>query len=253
MLKTKVEKIYCLKFYFCRMYDFEGREIHVYSAENLGLSHFFPSDTCIRPSDGQIVVTTGVCSRVHYFNEVKDNIELEKEEKVPIEDAQKIAVMANNDVIICGYKFKQEIKLLSDNEEAEQDLRIPNNGLPSYVTADGNFPLYIALKDQNRVAQFDEELGITFRGSGFGSRKGQFIGIGGLCVDKKHNLLVADEGNNRLQKMDSNGKWCVLKINDYKLKNPLDLDWRDNGDLVVLTRRSIVLFRYSDHDDIEKE
>ena len=41
----------------------------------------------------------------------------------------------------------------------------------------------------------------------YGSGEGEFIGPSGVAVDSKDNMLVADQGNDRIQVFDSNGKF----------------------------------------------
>ncbi len=41
----------------------------------------------------------------------------------------------------------------------------------------------------------------------YGSGEGEFIGPSGVAVDSKDNIIVADQGNDRIQVFDSNGKF----------------------------------------------
>jgi tripartite motif-containing protein 71 len=85
------------------------------------------------------------------------------------------------------------------------------------------------------LAQQDEYSFITKWGSETpGTGDGQFINPVGLATDSSDNIYVADRGNNRIQKFDSDGnfitKWGTPGIGDGQFEEPtgIAVDSLDN-------------------------
>lgn len=87
---------------------------------------------------------------------------------------------------------------------------------PRGVTTDGLGNLYVADTANNRIEKFgpDGRFQARFgRGGGDGTAgraRGEFTDPRGLATDPAGNLYVADHGNNRVQKLDSNGRFLAV-------------------------------------------
>ena len=87
---------------------------------------------------------------------------------------------------------------------------------PRGVTTDGLGDLYVADSASNRIEKFgpDGRFQARFgRNGGDGSAgraRGEFNDPRGLATDPAGNLYVADHGNNRVQKLDSNGRFLAV-------------------------------------------
>ncbi|HEX2855736.1 MAG TPA: hypothetical protein VHO24_21045 [Opitutaceae bacterium] len=66
-----------------------------------------------------------------------------------------------------------------------------------------------------------------------GSRPGEFKMPSGVAVDKEGRIYVADKGNNRIQKFNSNGDF-LLEFGGKVLETPLQIASLPNGNLLVL-------------------
>jgi sugar lactone lactonase YvrE len=75
---------------------------------------------------------------------------------------------------------------------------------------------------------------------GEGSADGQLSGPRGLAIDKDHNLLVCDYGNNRIQKFTLDGSFVGRTCDD--IKNPNCIAVLNDGQLLVTTDCSGVFF-----------
>ena len=66
----------------------------------------------------------------------------------------------------------------------------------------------------------------------------QFINPVGLVVDSSDNIYVADWGNNRIQKFDSNGnfitKWGTPGTGDGQFNRPAGLAIDSSGNILVV-------------------
>jgi len=87
---------------------------------------------------------------------------------------------------------------------------------PRGVTTDGLGDLYVADSASNRIEKFgpDGRFQARFGRSGgdgsAGRARGEFNDPRGLATDPAGNLYVADHGNNRVQKLDSNGRFLAV-------------------------------------------
>ena len=73
-----------------------------------------------------------------------------------------------------------------------------------------------------------------------GTGDGQFIRPAGLSVDTSGNIFVVDEGNNRIQKFDSNGnfitKWGTQGTGDGQFEEPTGIALDSSGNVYVVDR-----------------
>jgi tripartite motif-containing protein 71 len=88
------------------------------------------------------------------------------------------------------------------------------------------------------LAQQDEYSFITKWGSETpGTGDGQFINPVGLATDSSDNIYVADRGNNRIQKFDSDGnfitKWGTPGTDDGQFNSPASLAIDSSGNVLV--------------------
>jgi len=73
------------------------------------------------------------------------------------------------------------------------------------------YPEFEPVKEQDiySIIKVDPEGNFIKRWGGKGCKDGQFNKPGGVVIDKEGNILVADAGNNRIQKFDSNGTFLT--------------------------------------------
>jgi tripartite motif-containing protein 71 len=71
-----------------------------------------------------------------------------------------------------------------------------------------------------------------------GSGDGQFIDPGVIAVDSEGNTYVTDQGNNRVQKFDSNGnfitKWGSEGSGEGQFNHPLGISLDSEGNVYVV-------------------
>jgi tripartite motif-containing protein 71 len=69
---------------------------------------------------------------------------------------------------------------------------------------------------------------------------GQFSRPSGLDIDASGNIFVVDEGNNRIQKFDSNGnsmtKWGTQGSGDGQFEEPTGIALDSSGNVYVADR-----------------
>jgi tripartite motif-containing protein 71 len=65
----------------------------------------------------------------------------------------------------------------------------------------------------------------------------------GLAVDASGNVFVVDEGNNRIQKFDANGKfitkWGTTGSGDGQLEEPTSIALDSSGNVYVVDRANV--------------
>jgi len=80
---------------------------------------------------------------------------------------------------------------------------------PVAMGADGGGAVYVADRDADRILVFDFGGRYLRTIGGFGARPGSFRGIAGLTVTPDGQLLAADRGNARVQRLDASGRALV--------------------------------------------
>ena len=100
---------------------------------------------------------------------------------------------------------------------------------PFGVATDSLGNTYVADTGNNRIQKFDSDGNFIafwgsenldpYGGSEFGGGDGEFASPAGIAVDSSNNIYVADTGNNRIQKFDSDGnfitKWGKNTVGPY--------------------------------------
>ena len=73
-----------------------------------------------------------------------------------------------------------------------------------------------------------------------GSGDGQFFRPANLAIDMSGNIFVLDEGNNCIQKFDSNGnfitKWGTVGSGDGQFNEPTGIAIDSSGNIYVVDR-----------------
>jgi tripartite motif-containing protein 2/3/tripartite motif-containing protein 71 len=99
-------------------------------------------------------------------------------------------------------------------EQVDAPLQVINGVIgPFGIAVDIHGCLVVAEYGLHRVSIFDSGKRINTFGS-YGSGDGEFINPRGVVVDGDGNILVSDEGNNRLQKFTSNGVFMCSAGNE---------------------------------------
>ncbi|MDA0591408.1 MAG: DUF4838 domain-containing protein [Planctomycetota bacterium] len=110
--------------------------------------------------------------------------------------------------------------------------------LPSGIDVDSKGRVLVS--DYYNVVRFDPadyaktmELFAGLPGSENGRGNGEFgAGIGGIDIDRKGNVYVADRGNSRVQVFDSDGKFLRV-VDNRRIDKPDDLAVDSDGDVYV--------------------
>ena len=125
---------------------------------------------------------------------------------------------------------------------------------PSNVVVDASGNLYIADSDNNRIRKVDTNGIITtvagngqwaYSGDG-GPATGASVSVNGVALDASGNLYIADDGNNRIRKVDTNGIITTIAGNgvrgyegdggpatEAKLYRPLSVAVDASGNLYI--------------------
>ena len=131
---------------------------------------------------------------------------------------------------------------------------------PSDLVCDGKGNLYISDRSNNRIRKVDSRgmistiagLGLPEFGGDFGPATGAFLKYPfGIDLDRKGNLYIADRGNNRIRKVDSQGIITTVAgdgthffAGDYgpatraSLAYPTDVVVDDQGNLYIADRNN---------------
>jgi DNA-binding beta-propeller fold protein YncE len=124
---------------------------------------------------------------------------------------------------------------------------------PSGMALDAQGNLYVADTLNHRIQVFDSEGNFLITWGSEGSGDGQFnfiygdpahnLAVGGVAVDGEGNVYVADGGNARIQKFDSNGNflttWGSSGNGDGQFIRPADLTVDRQGNVYVIDDRSL--------------
>src|SRR5579872_3223365 len=89
---------------------------------------------------------------------------------------------------------------------------------PEGLSSDSSGNFYVADETNHRVQKIDPEGRMIWKvgavdpdGRPFpGTAPGQFNMLRGVCADAEDSVLVADANNNRVQKLDSEGRFCFM-------------------------------------------
>jgi DNA-binding beta-propeller fold protein YncE len=123
---------------------------------------------------------------------------------------------------------------------------------PSGMALDAQGNLYVADTLNHRIQVFDSDGQFLATWGSEGSGDGQFnfiygdpnhnLALGGVAIDGQGNVYVADGGNARIQKFDSEGifltKWGSLGSEDGQFTRPMDLTIDQDGNVYVIDDRS---------------
>lgn len=104
---------------------------------------------------------------------------------------------------------------------------------PHDVTLDQRGRLYVTDAYQHKVYIFDSNGQIIKVFGGPGYDPGQFNKPSGICFDRDFNLLIADEGNNRIQMFTAQGEFIGVVTKDVHVPKGISVNVHD--DLVIAT------------------
>ncbi len=84
----------------------------------------------------------------------------------------------------------------------------------------------------------DDSLSFILKWGDRGSGDGQFISPSDVAIDSSGNVYVVDNGNNRIQKFDTNGifltTWGSLGSNDAQFNQPISVEIDSSGNVYVV-------------------
>jgi hypothetical protein len=86
---------------------------------------------------------------------------------------------------------------------------------PAALAADRSQTLYLADVDADRVLVFDNSGGFLRTLGGFGARPGSFRGLAGLTTGRRGEVVTAERGNARVQRLDAAGRvvaWWAIPV-----------------------------------------
>lgn len=153
-------------------------------------------------------------------------------------------------------------EFIKDSTDGKELLKFGSNGLgdgqfsfPTSIVNNGF--IYIFDNNNHRIQKFVEfETGtypptsvrVVAKWGHQGTGDGQFTRSAGIAVDASGNVYVADMGNHRIQKFDSNGgfitKWGVSGIDQGKFSSPIGIAVDVSGNVYVadMTNNNIQVF-----------
>ena len=117
---------------------------------------------------------------------------------------------------------------------------------PAALAVDASGNVYVVDNGNNRIEKFDSSGNYLAQWGSAGAGNGQFnfgtnVGIaytsGGIAVDASGNVYVADTGNNRIEKFDSNGnylaQWGTYGSGNGQFRSPIGVAVDASGDVYV--------------------
>ncbi|XP_035658268.1 tripartite motif-containing protein 3-like [Branchiostoma floridae] len=150
-----------------------------------------------------------------------------------------IAVDANNNKIVV--ETSDEIWIFLTNSSFERRFGKDQELEIDYVTTNKDGDVLVTDYTSRGVYVYTNSGNLRFRFGGRGSAEAQFRFPRGICTDRFGNILVANQGNGRVDMFTSRGKFVrsVVKIN-----NPFGIALGPDGQLVVTNvyRHSITIF-----------
>ncbi len=113
----------------------------------------------------------------------------------------------------------------------------PTAPLSLAVDSSGNIFVFLS---NSCMQKLDPSGHLLVQWGSYGSGNGQFNGPLGIAVDGSGNVYVADTGNNRIQKFDSNGNWLATWTSN--VGNPRSVAVDSSGNVYVASTYNIVKF-----------
>ena len=102
---------------------------------------------------------------------------------------------------------------------------------PTDIAIDEYNRYYVSDSDDHFIHVFDTNGDFLFKFGGPGSTPGQLSKPWGICFDREFNLVVADEGNNRIQLYNKEGG--LIKIITTDVYQPKGVSINIHENLVV--------------------
>lgn len=136
-----------------------------------------------------------------------------------IREAQDVAIDADNNIFVLDGNNKRVIKYDSQGNYVSQfGTEGTGDGEFGYsygITTDLNGNIYVADTSNNRIQKFDNngvfitKWGANGGDGSTGTSNGEFDSPRGIATDSSGNIFVADTGNGRVQKFDSEGDYLA--------------------------------------------
>ena len=175
---------------------------------------------------GRIVVADGALHRLHRFEDDgrwlgesgslgSDPGQLRRPGSVAMLGALTVAVLDRENRRVEGYdlfgrRLGTIIDLLSSTLSGSLG-RVD----PAALAADRSQTLYVADVDADRVLVFDGSGRYLRTLGGFGARPGSFRGLAGLTTGPRGEIVTAERGNARVQRLDAAGRvvaWWAIPV-----------------------------------------
>lgn len=91
---------------------------------------------------------------------------------------------------------------------------IPEIDVPTGIAVDSKGYVYVFEKGKRRINKYDSDGKLILQWGKSGTKEGEFNFTlssepVGMAIDKNDNIYIADTGNNRIQKFDSNGEFLM--------------------------------------------
>ena len=146
-------------------------------------------------------------------------------------EPQSVSVRSDGKLLVCDWS-DDAIKVLSaDGTKLMQTIKAPNCDESPWFAVHYQSMYFVSYDSAHCVKVFSDEGQLLYEIGSRGSREGQLKGPKGLAIDKRKNLVVCDNENNRLQIFSLDGKF--LNSVAEEMKDPWSVAIAKNGDLLV--------------------
>ena len=146
-------------------------------------------------------------------------------------EPQSVSVRSDGKLLVCDWS-DDAIKVLSpDGTKLMQTIKAPNCDESPWFAVHYQRMYFVSYDSAHCVKVFSDEGQLLYEIGSKGSREGQLKGPKGLVIDKRKNLVLCDNENNRLQIFSLDGK--LLNSVAEEMKDPWSVAIAKNGDLLV--------------------
>lgn len=122
---------------------------------------------------------------------------------------------------------------------------------PSGLGIDAAGNIYVVDTNHARIQKIDRDGQLLLMWGSPGSEDGQFdfaapnsIPLGDVAVDSQGNVYVADRGNARIQKFDSEGRFLAKWGNQSQLSQPFSLAIDSQDNIYVLDEGTFLVYKF---------
>lgn len=227
-----------------RVFDLDGNlKTEILSTD---LPDSFPACVCCIPDRCEVVVSHCFAFHGIVLKSTPDFAKLRFSNTFQMEGARcwGMAYSPLQDRLVVAHEQYKKISCF-DPQSWKLINQFVTDGAPLYIALNATgSKIFVTTSDENRVEVYDESGDWLGHYGTMGKRRGQFMGIAGLAVDKSGNCIVCDKGNHRLQMLTVENKWLSMKAENESanFKSPTDVKITSAGLLCVLANNCVFIF-----------